>query len=61
MTSLTEKARAGRIKALEGRDKRRNASINIFGGAAKSAAARRNEMPVFISARSRTETPVFLH
>ena len=61
MTNLNEKARAGRIKALEGRAQRRNASNSIFGGAAKTAASRRNEMPVFISARARTETPVFLH
>jgi len=61
MTNLTEKARAGRVKALEGRAQRRHASINIFGGAAKTSASRRNEMPVFVSARARTETPVFLH
>ena len=61
MTNLTEKARAGRIKALEGRDKRRNATTSVFGGTARSSASRRNEMPVFISARARVETPVFLH
>ena len=61
MTNLTEKARAGRIKALEGRAQRRDSSINIFGGSAKASASRRNEMPVFVSARARTETPMFLH
>ena len=62
MTNLTEKARAGRIKALEGRAARRNSQISIFGDKARASAARRNETPVFISARARTpEVPAFLH
>lgn len=61
MTNLTEKARAGRIKALEGRAARRNAQISVFGDRARDAAARRCEMPVFISARARSATPLFLH
>jgi hypothetical protein len=61
MTNLTEKARAGRINALQERAARRSAYDAILGDRTRAAAERRNEMPIFISGRARPETHAFMH
>ncbi len=61
MTNLMEQARAGRITALKNRATRRTANMSILADPVRASARRRNEMPIFISSRSGTETNIFLH
>lgn len=63
MTDLIEKARAGRTKALQNRVARR---IDIEMTAkshtdVRTSTGRRNQLPMFISARARTAPTAYLH
>lgn len=61
MTNLIEKARAGRTKALQNRSERRISHASTAKTKDRSAAQRRNSVPLFISTRTRHEAPAYLH
>ena len=61
MNNMIEKARAGRVKALEERSVRKSITTSLLTDYARDASAARNEMPIFISARARPESICYLH
>lgn len=61
MTNLWEKARTGRIKALEERAQRRAIPETEFRVRARYLPEPRDEAPIFMSSRSRELSHALLH